>query len=46
MKSPHFDVKEETLPALSPEDYADPGATDLGIFRSLQTYLGIIRTSA
>jgi hypothetical protein len=46
MKSPRFDVKEETLPALSPEDYADPDATDLRAFRSLQTYIGIIRTSA
>jgi hypothetical protein len=46
MKSPLFDVKEETLPALSPEDYADPGATGLRIFRNLQAYLGIIRTSA
>jgi hypothetical protein len=46
MKSPLFDVKEETLPVLSPEDYADPIAADLRIFRSLQTYLGIIRVSA
>jgi hypothetical protein len=46
MKPPLLDVKEETIPALSPQDYADPGATGLRIFRSLQTYLGIIRTSA
>jgi hypothetical protein len=46
MKSPLFDVKEETLPALSPKDYADPDTTDSSIFRSLQNYIGIIRVSA
>jgi len=46
MKSPRFNVKEETLPALSPEDYADPDAMDLRVFRRLPTYLGIIRASA
>jgi hypothetical protein len=46
MMSPRFDVKEETLPVLSPEDYADPNATDLRVFKRLQTYIGIIRASA
>jgi len=46
MKSPRFKVKEKTLPALSPMDYADPDQIGLKSFRSLQTYLGIIRTSA
>jgi hypothetical protein len=46
MNSPLFDVKEETLPVLRPEDYADSGATDVKLFRGLQSYLGIIRTSA
>jgi len=46
MKSPRFYVKEETLSAFSPEDYANPDATRLRIFKSLQTYIGIIRTSA
>jgi hypothetical protein len=46
MKSPLIDLKEETLPALSPEDYADPVAINMRIFRSLQAYLGIIRASA
>jgi hypothetical protein len=39
-------VKEETLPVLRPEDYADPGATNWRLFRRLQSYLGIIRASA
>jgi hypothetical protein len=34
------------MTSLSPEDYADPGATDFRVFRSLQSYLGIIRASA
>jgi hypothetical protein len=46
MKSPRFDVKEETLPVLSREDYAEPDVTDLRLFRRLQAYLGIIRASA
>jgi hypothetical protein len=46
MISPRFDVKEESLPARSREDYADPDATDLRVFKRLQTYLGIIRASA
>jgi hypothetical protein len=46
MKSPRFDVKEEMLPALSPEDYADLGATDLRAFKRLPAYIGIIRVSA
>jgi len=46
MKSPRFDVKEETLAVLRPENYADPDTTDSRIFRSLQTYVGIIRKSA
>jgi hypothetical protein len=46
MKSPRFDVKEETLPALSLEDYANLDATDLRLFRCLRGYLGIIRASA
>jgi hypothetical protein len=39
MKSPLIELKEETLPALSPEDYADPVAINMRIFRSLQAYL-------
>jgi hypothetical protein len=46
MKSPLIELKEETLPALSPEDYADPVAINMRIFRSLQAYLGIIWASA
>jgi hypothetical protein len=46
MKSPRFDLKEETLPVIRPEDYADPGATDFRLFRRLPPYIGIIRTSA
>jgi len=46
MKFPRFKVKEETLPVLSPEDYADPDATDFRLFRRLQAYIGIIRASA
>jgi len=46
MKSPLIDMKEETLPALRPQDYADQAAISMRIFRSLQTYLGIIRVSA
>jgi len=46
MKSPRFNVKEETLPVLSLEDYADPDAMDLRLFRRLQDYIGIIRGSA
>jgi len=46
MKSPRFNVKEETLPVPSPEDYADPDVTDSRIFRRLQDYIGIIRASA
>jgi hypothetical protein len=46
MKSPRFDVKEETLPALSPEDYADPTEAIYTRNNGLQTYLGIIPTSA
>jgi hypothetical protein len=46
MKSPRFDVKEETLPVLSLKDYADPDAMDSMVFRRLQTYIGIIRGSA
>jgi len=42
MISPRFDVNEKTLPALGPEDYADPGATDLKVFNPLRTYIGII----
>jgi hypothetical protein len=39
-------LKEETLPALSPEDYADPNAPESMLFKSLRAYLGIIRASA
>jgi hypothetical protein len=46
MKSPRFNVKEETLPVLSAKDYADPDATDLRLFRCLLDYIGIIRGSA
>jgi hypothetical protein len=46
MISPRFDVKEETLPACSPEDYAEPDAAKLKVFRRLNSYIGIIRASA
>jgi hypothetical protein len=46
MKSPLIDVKEETLRALSPKDYADTVAIKARICRSLQAYLGIIQASA
>jgi len=46
MKSPLIDVKEETLSAFSPEDYADHNATESMLFRRLRAYLGIIRASA
>jgi len=39
-------MKEKMLAAFCPEDYADPDATYLKVFRCLQTYIGIIRTSA
>ena len=41
--SPHFDVKEETLPAFQSEDYANPNVADLKIFRRLQTHISINR---
>jgi len=46
MKPPLIDVKEETLAALSPDDYADSIATNMRIFRSLRAYLSITRVSA
>jgi hypothetical protein len=46
MISPRFEVKEETLAACSPEDYAEPGAADMKVFRRLHSYIGIIRASA
>jgi hypothetical protein len=46
MKSPRFDVKEETLPVLSPEDYADPDTAVPSRNNSLQIYIGIIPASA
>jgi hypothetical protein len=41
MKSPRFDVKEETLPVFISEDYANPDAESLKVFRCLHTYVGI-----
>jgi hypothetical protein len=46
MISPRFEVKEETLPACSPEDYAEPDAANLKVFRPLYSYIGIILGSA
>jgi len=46
MISPRFDVKKETLPACSPEDYAEPDAAELKVFQCLHSYIGIIRASA
>ncbi|MFO7854106.1 MAG: hypothetical protein R6V44_02590 [Paracoccaceae bacterium] len=42
MKSPRFDLKEEMLPVLGPEDHANPGPTDLRAFNRLQAYIGIM----
>jgi hypothetical protein len=46
MISPHFDVKEETLPAFRSEDYAEPNTAVPARNNSLQTHIGIIRASA
>ena len=46
MISPRFDVNEKTLPAHSPEDYADPFTEIPTRNNDLQPYIGIIRTSA
>jgi len=46
MVSPRFDVNEKTLPAISFEDYADPFTAIPTRNNDLQTYIGIIRTSA
>jgi len=35
MKSPRFNLKEETLPVLSPKDYAEPVTKDLRVFKLL-----------
>jgi hypothetical protein len=46
MISPRFDVNEKTLPAISPEDYADPFIAISPRNNDLKPYIGIIRTSA